>query len=109
MKTIKEQIIEALQEYEGTDFLVNDELIEFIENIKEQPKVYYFMFGEDVCRAYHENEFEVVLKMIEEGTEFSIHKFIEGEHPENIMEAGSGWMDYAIITEEEYNALNELD
>lgn len=65
---IKNKIIEALQEYEGTDFVVTDELIEFIEAIEvEKPKILIEMDGGlikktianvdmDVCIADYDGE-----------------------------------------------------
>ena len=77
-------------------------------NVKDsiQPKQYYFLFGESACRLYHENTFAKCLNKIKkQNIEFAVHKYIEGEHPENVMEASSGWMDYAMINEKEYNKL----
>jgi hypothetical protein len=36
MKNTKEKVIEALKNYEGTDFVVNEELIEFIESMENE-------------------------------------------------------------------------
>lgn len=38
MNTIIPQVLEALKSYEGSDFIVNDELLEFIENLKVDNK-----------------------------------------------------------------------
>ncbi|HHT9135836.1 MAG TPA: hypothetical protein ACFYEK_01185 [Candidatus Wunengus sp. YC60] len=82
-----------------------------IGELKETPekKTHYFLFGESVCRAYHEKEFTEVIEMVNDGIEFAVHKFVEGEHPDHILEAASGWMDYATIDENEYNQLKELE
>jgi hypothetical protein len=38
MDTIITQVLEALKSYDGSDFIVNDELLEFIENINVSNK-----------------------------------------------------------------------
>jgi len=79
-------------------------------NEQEEKKVYYFLFGETASRLYHENTFRKYLNKVKrDNLEFAVHKYIEGEHPENIMEAASGWGDYAMITEEEYEALENIE
>lgn len=75
------------------------------ETEQETKKEYYFLFGELICKRYHTYDFDKVLKFIKEDTECDVHKYIEGEHPENLMEAASGWGEYASITKEEYNQI----
>lgn len=36
MDTIITQVLEALKSYDGSDFIVNDELLEFIENVSNK-------------------------------------------------------------------------
>jgi hypothetical protein len=112
---------ELRQFYNDGESQALKELSTHIKELQSQPekKAFYFLFGEDACRKYHEITakksfeddltFEEFLEELKKIGGFAIHKYIEGEHPENIMEAFVGWNDYAMITEEEYNLIEEIE
>ena len=100
-------------DYDSQALLEIDACIKDIQSPPEK-KVFYFLFGEDACRRYHElNEedftFQDFLAELEKIGGFALHKYIEGEHPENVMEAYTGWNNYAMITEKEYELINEIE
>jgi len=87
--------------------VIFDQYIEVAEQEKEK-KEYYFLFGQTACRNYDEAEsFELFMESLD--TEFAIHKFVEGEHPEHILEKFVGWTDYKSITKEEYEQLSDIE
>jgi len=47
MNTIINQVLNALKDYEGGDFIVNDELLEFIENLSIDNTTRWFEVYED--------------------------------------------------------------
>ncbi len=62
MKNTKDKIIEALQEYEGTDFVVTDKLLEFIEEIEvEKPKILIEMNGGLISKTIGNTDIDVCI------------------------------------------------
>jgi len=67
----------------------------------------YYLFGQDAVKIY-DNEGIEGLKEASESNEISINTFvfIEGEtRSGDFAEAFFGWLEYAILTEEEFNQL----
>jgi hypothetical protein len=54
MEGIEEKIIEALKEYEGTDFIVTDALIEFIEEVVRRA----YTVDDHEIKSFHEKKGE---------------------------------------------------
>lgn len=80
-----------------------------IENSKaKEVKKTYYLIGSDATKEYYENGIEGVLNDYEANElSFSTFCFIEGEtRSSELAQALSGYDDYAIITEEEYNLIN---
>lgn len=87
--------------------VIFDQYIEQEESVQTK-KEHYFLFGQTACQNYHEAEsFEQFMESLD--TEFAIHKFVEGEHPEHILEKFVGWNDYKSITKEEYEQLSDIE
>jgi hypothetical protein len=83
-----------------------DELQPFIDKLEEtEPEKTYYLFGEDAVREYHNNGVENIKS--DGCIGFGTLVFIEGvTKSTELVDAMNGWMDYAIITEEEFEKLN---
>ena len=68
----------------------------------------YYLFGEDAVNAYDKGINELVEEVTEKDIAFATFVFTEGETKSaDLMYEFNGWMDYAIMTEEDYNKLND--
>lgn len=106
-----EEIISvAEQKYSESLSSIYEKAIEgFLENSKaKEVKKIYYLIGSDATKEYYENGIEGVLNDYEANElSFSTFCFIEGEtRSSELAQALSGYDDYAIITEEEYNLIN---
>jgi hypothetical protein len=97
-----ELLVTALQCYGGEDFIVNDDLVEFIESFSppekiEEDKVEYFLFGEDACDVLDnegEEEFssEITINIVELASELAHEKTKEEMvHCGLIVDEGQMW------------------
>lgn len=104
-------ILEALQEYEGTDFIVNDELLEFIENVpeKQEKKCLYFLFGRSASRAFDESDEGESNESIADRIkthDYALFFWEEGvTHPLQLVDEYDGYEGYSEITKELYELL----
>lgn len=65
------------------------------------------MFGEQACRIFFDEDFETLVKAIdEENIEFSLYEFTG--NLADLLQSFSGWGEYAFLTEDEYKILAEL-
>lgn len=76
---------------------------------KLNKKKTYYLFGIDACHLYSEG-FESLLNKIEnDGLDFGLFTFTEGETPSiDLLYAANRWNEYSIITEEEFDKLNNF-
>ena len=72
-------------------------------------KITYYLFGEVACRIYTNEGADAVIERYENDEyygDWETFEFIEGETQSiDLMYAFNGYMDYAIITKEEYEKL----
>lgn len=72
-------------------------------------KTYYFLFGEIICKIYHEEEFEKVLDSCKKNADWLIFCYDpEVSTPDELVNTAMGWSEYAEISEDEYNLLMNL-
>lgn len=68
----------------------------------------YYLFGEDAVNAYDNGIDELIEEVTQNDIAFATFEFIEGEtQSADLMYEFNGWMDYSIMTEEDYNKLND--
>jgi len=87
----------------------NEELLMKIE--KEQPpkEPMYFLFGEEACNNYTYEGMSFLMEEIKIGViGWAVFKYEDFSNPIPLMEAFDGWVEYLIITEEEYNKIQKL-
>lgn len=65
------------------------------------------LFGRDACEA-HDEGIEVLREYMEEDSGYAIESFEEDATVVEVLSAGDGWNDYHILTEEEYQQLEDL-
>lgn len=100
---MKNRIIEALKEVETDDFVVNDELIDFIEEIPAQ--THYFLFGTNAIDDFNENPEEVDLS----GVRGVLFTFKDGDNPADLLDAFLGWEAYQVLTPEQYKQIADYN
>jgi hypothetical protein len=83
-----------------------DNIITLAEKLEEnEPEKTYYLFGEEPVKKYFDDGFESFFKRVDDYG-FETFCFIEGiTKSTEFAEAIGGWMDYAVITEEEFNQL----
>lgn len=96
-------LLKALKEYEGTDFVVNDALIEFVEQRLPKKKTFYYLFGENANISYQRGGVNAVL----EDEDYDLGVWTEGDDPKLLLSQMNGSFDYVEITEDEYSKLSE--
>ena len=74
-------------------------------------KTTYFLFGQQVCQLFIElNDIDKLIELInEENIEYGLYEFIPNKSDViDLMYKYNGYMDYCVISEEEYNKLINL-
>lgn len=74
--------------------------------LKQQP--HYYLFGEQACKLYDSEDFEVFCKEMVKTYDFGLYAVEPGEDPAGLLGYADGWMDYCEISEREYNTLLKL-
>jgi len=69
---------------------------------------HYFLFGEEISKIYHEQEFEKVLEFAATG-DFDLYYFDDGENDlDGLLVAYTGWGGFATITEDEFDQIAKI-
>lgn len=103
-------IVIADHEQQEGDIVKYNGWLEDLTNLKkelEKEEFIYYLFGEDAVEEYNENGIDGVVKRYEADTlTYSMFKFQNGvTHPAELLYEFSGWGDYMLISEEEFNKL----
>lgn len=73
--------------------------------IEKKPELTHYLFGEDAINEWQENG--ATEELLDIG--FGLFVFEEGVTPSwKLAEAQDGWLEYAIITKEEYDEISAL-
>jgi hypothetical protein len=99
--------------------VIDAAILEFLHSKKEQSVTRYYLFGKDVSEKYKAEGFEKAFSAAKDvsekglrwnsGMNFDVHKFVDGENPEHLIEAYEGYDGFVEITADEYEQLNNLD
>lgn len=69
----------------------------------------YFLFGSTATWSYFDNDFETFLKGLEPNEGYATFEYDDSMNVvTDYAEAYDGWDGYAVITKEEYEAINKL-
>ena len=72
-------------------------------------KKHYFLLGsQDLLRAFHISVYDA-LRICEEGEEFKLVTFKDGEDPGTLIYETQGWNEYATLTETEYEQFSKIE
>jgi hypothetical protein len=64
---------------------------------------HYFLFGERPCESYDSDNLEHVIELLGY-SEGALHIHDDKKHDAfDLLDAFNGWLDYRVITKEEYN------
>jgi hypothetical protein len=75
----------------------------WMEN-KEKGEDYYFLFGEEVCRLYHDEGVEAAVKHAKKDGGYGLfHYNTKTNTPGEILSEADGWIEYAQITKWDYD------
>lgn len=71
-------------------------------------KVSYFLFGSEAVTEFTEG-MEALKALHDDGEQYATFKFTEGEtSPIDFISEFNGWSDYAVLTKDEYNTIENL-
>ena len=71
----------------------------------------YYLFGEHVCKTYHNDSFDAVLKLLSEDSaiDASITSFnTKKDDPTDLLSAFQGWAEFAEITKEQFHEIKNI-
>lgn len=90
-----------------------EKLVDFVQEnyiahlwLKQESE--YYLFGQDACRTYANEDFDVFLKEMKKTNDFGLYEFTPGQNGYDLLSFADGWMDHAQISKEEYNTLLKL-
>lgn len=78
------------------------------ELIENQRKPEYFLFGEQICRLFDEGYWQEVLNHAEKDGGYEVICFDEEMSAAELLSTFTGWNDYACLTKEEYEQLQNI-
>ena len=73
-------------------------------------KKYYYLFGIEACDTLESEGVDALMKMIEEEdfTDYDTRCHSQNDNPTELLRTASGWCDYSVLTEEEYNRITKI-
>jgi hypothetical protein len=67
-------------------------------------KDFYFLFGEEVCRLYHDESVEAAVKFAKKDGGYGLYHYnTKTNTPDELLAEFEGWSEYAQLTKEEYD------